>query len=205
MSNIFFLICLGTGHYLWWGVAPKRNVFRGKNVADPTIKKSRIWLPNLKYLLKNKYPPLAKNFTNEYHSVVTHVLYHFCDMSLITACEIFCSLKLHLVCTCTFFGDTICLDPNKSENDQDIDSDWFTYCIDIWLLTLLFSLQYLSESCFGNDIKLLLPNPWVVLFFIYPTFYSLKISFTQPFSLRCHPPPPPTINNDWSLNARYYR
>ena len=30
---------LGTGHYIWWGVAPKRNVFRGKNFADPTIKK----------------------------------------------------------------------------------------------------------------------------------------------------------------------
>jgi hypothetical protein len=29
------------------------------------------------------------------------------------------------------------LPPDKSENDQDSDSDWFTYCIDIWLLTLL--------------------------------------------------------------------
>jgi hypothetical protein len=64
----------------------------------------------------------------------------------------------------------------------------FTYWIDLWLLTLLFSLQYLSESCFGNDNTFSLPNPWVVLFFIYPTFYSLEILFTQPFSLRCHPP-----------------
>jgi hypothetical protein len=61
----------------------------------------------------------------------------------------------------------------------------------IWLLILPFTLQYLSESCFGNDNKFLLPNPWVVLFFICPTFCSLKILFTQPFSLRCHPPPPP--------------
>ena len=30
------------------GVAPKRNVFLGKNFADPTIKKSNIFLPNLK-------------------------------------------------------------------------------------------------------------------------------------------------------------
>jgi hypothetical protein len=30
---------LGTDHYLWRGVAPKRNVFFGKNFADPTIKK----------------------------------------------------------------------------------------------------------------------------------------------------------------------
>jgi hypothetical protein len=47
--------------------------------------------------------------TKGYHSVVTHVLYHFCYMSLITACEIICSLKFHIVCTCSFFGDTICL------------------------------------------------------------------------------------------------
>jgi hypothetical protein len=66
-------------------------------------------LANLKYQLKNKYPPLAKNFTKIYHSVVTHVLYHFCDMSLITACAIFCVLKFHDVYTCILFGDTICL------------------------------------------------------------------------------------------------
>jgi hypothetical protein len=42
------------------GVAPKRNVFRGKYFSDPTrVKKSKIWLPNLKYQLKNEYPPLA--------------------------------------------------------------------------------------------------------------------------------------------------
>jgi hypothetical protein len=28
--------------YLCWGVAQKRNVFRGKYFADPTIKKSKI-------------------------------------------------------------------------------------------------------------------------------------------------------------------
>jgi hypothetical protein len=81
-----------------------------------------MFLPNLKYQLKNKYPPLAKNFTKGYHSIVTHVLYHFCDMSLIIACAIFCSLKFHVVCTCTFFRDTICLLTNP-ENDQDSDSD----------------------------------------------------------------------------------
>jgi hypothetical protein len=46
------------------------------------------------------------------------------------------------------------LPPNKSENDQNSDSGWFKYCIDIWLLTLLFSLQYFSESCFGGTICL---------------------------------------------------
>ena len=46
-------------------------------------------------------------------------------------------------------------------------------------MTLLFRLQYLSESCFGNDNNFLVANPCVVLFFIYPAFYSLKILFTQ--------------------------
>jgi hypothetical protein len=76
-----------------------------------------------------------------------------------------------MLSTCTFFGDTICLLTNRKIIKMVTLIDWFTYCIDIWLL--LFSLQYLSESCFGNDNKFLLPNPGVVLFFIYPTFYSL--------------------------------
>ena len=83
------------------------------------------------------------------------------------------------------------LPPDKSENDQDRDSDWFTYCIDIWLLTLLFSLQYLSESCFGNDNKFLLPNSWVVLFFIYPTFTHSKFCLPNTFLFGATPPPPP--------------
>ena len=49
-----------------------------------------------------------KNFTKGYRSVVTHVLYYFCDMSLITACAIFCSVMFHVVCTCT-----ICLLTNR--------------------------------------------------------------------------------------------
>jgi hypothetical protein len=136
--------------------------------------------------LKSKYPPLAKNVTKGYNSVVTHVLYHFCDMSLITACAIFCSLMFHVVCTCIFFGDTVCLVTNRKMIKTV--TDWFTYCIDIWLLILLYSLQYLSESCFGNDSTFLFPNfEWFC--FSFPTFYSLKILFTQPFSLRCRPPP----------------
>jgi hypothetical protein len=43
---------LGTGHYLWRGVAPKRNVLLGTNFADPTIKKSKKISPNLKYKFK---------------------------------------------------------------------------------------------------------------------------------------------------------
>jgi hypothetical protein len=65
------------------------------------------------YPTLNINSPWPKNFTKGCHSVVTHGLYHFCDMSLITACAIFCSLKFHVVCTCTFFGDTICLLTNR--------------------------------------------------------------------------------------------
>ena len=66
----------------------------------------------------------------------------------------------------------------QSENDQDSDSDIvLTYCIDIWLLTLLCSLQYLSESWFGNNDKFLLPNfsfthRLLTLNFVYPTLFS---------------------------------
>jgi hypothetical protein len=44
------------------GVAPKRNVLLSKTCADPTGK-SKLFLPNFKHQLKNKYPHLAKNFT----------------------------------------------------------------------------------------------------------------------------------------------
>ena len=71
-------------------------------------------LPNLKYQLKNKYPPLAKNFTKGYHSVVTHVLYHFCDMSLITACGNFLQSKVSC-CLHMYFlwRQHICLPTNR--------------------------------------------------------------------------------------------
>ena len=97
------------------GGTEKKCIFLGKKFADPftIIKSQKCILSNLKYQLKNKYPPVTKNFTKGYHSVVIHVLYHFCDMSLITAYAIFCNLKFHVVCTCTFSGDTICLLTNR--------------------------------------------------------------------------------------------
>jgi hypothetical protein len=162
------------------GGGTEEKCFSLENFADPTNKKSKIWLPNLKYQLKNKYPPLAKNFTKGNHSVVTHVLYHFCDMSLITDCEIFCSLKFHVVCTCTFFGDNICLPTNrKMVKIVTLIDSHIVLTYDCWHCFL--SLQYFSESCFGNDNKFLLPNPWVVLFFIYPPFPYSKFCLPNPF------------------------
>jgi hypothetical protein len=76
-EGIHAFISLGSGHYLWRAVAPKTNVFLDKNVADPTIKKSKNILPNLKYQLKNKYPPLAKKLTKGYHSLIAGTTEHF--------------------------------------------------------------------------------------------------------------------------------
>jgi hypothetical protein len=60
---------------------------------------------------------------------------------------------------------------DKSENDHDNDSDLHILLTYIWLFALLFSFQYLSESCFGNDNE-----------FSYPTLELFCFSFTQPLS-----------------------
>jgi hypothetical protein len=58
---------LGSGHYF--------SQCRSGTKEKCFSKKPKYFLPNLKYQLENKYhAPLAKNFTKEYHSVVTHVL-----------------------------------------------------------------------------------------------------------------------------------
>jgi hypothetical protein len=56
-------------------------------------------------------------------------------------------------------------------------------------LTLLFSLQYLSESCFGDDNDFFITHTLELVLFSFTklTFNSLKILFTQHFFLRCHP------------------
>jgi hypothetical protein len=74
-----------------------------------------------------------KLFWKGYHSIATHVVYPFCHMSLITARAIFCSAMFHVVCTCTFFGDTIfaCW-RDKSENDHDSDSKCQTTYLFHW-------------------------------------------------------------------------
>jgi hypothetical protein len=167
--------------------------FVAKFFADSNIKKSQIWLPNLKYEFKNKYPPLAKNFTKGYHSV-THVLYHFCDMSLITDCKFFCSLKFHVICTCTFFGDTICLPTNRKmiKIVTLIDSHMvLPYCWHCFLVSNI-SVSHALEK---------------VINFYYSILQLFCFSFTQPFTYsKFSLPNPflfwatPAINNDRSLN-----
>jgi hypothetical protein len=109
-------------------------------------------------------------------------------MSLITACAISCSLKFHVVCTCTFFGDTICLLTNRKmiKIVSLIDLHIVLTCI-YMTLTLLFSLQYLSESCFRNDNDFFITQP-SSFFFIYQTFYSHK-NIIFPILFSSVPPP----------------
>ena len=153
---------------------PKRDFFLGENFSWSNHQKvKKKCLPNLKYQLKNKYPSLAKNFTKGYHSVVTHVLSHFCDISLITACAIFCSLNFHVVCTCTFFGDGICLPTNrkmiKIENDQDLHivltyDCWHSFLVlNIWVsrvLEITTNFYYPTLEPFTHS-KFCLPNPFL--------------------------------------------
>jgi hypothetical protein len=137
------------------GGGPRRNVFLGKNFPHPTIKKSKNIFTRPQISIKNKYRLLAKNVTKWYRSVVTHIPYHFCDEFDNCLCNFSCCLHMDFLWRYHLL-------PDKSENRQDSDSDWFTYCIDTWLVTLIFSrifsLQYLSESCFGNDNKFHLSN-----------------------------------------------
>jgi hypothetical protein len=146
--------------------------------------------------LKHKYRPLqAKNFTKGYHhAVVTHVLYHFCDKSLITA--IYSSLKSRVVCTCTPFGDGICLLTNREMIkiatliDLYIVSTydcWYCFLVfNIWVSHALEMTNYyyptLELFCFR------LPNLLLTQNFVYPTLFSSV--------------PSPAINNDRSLTFR---
>jgi hypothetical protein len=67
-------------------IGTEEKCFSWENFADPTIKKSKIWLPNLKYQFK-KIPTLGQKLYKRIPSSCHTCLYHFCDMSLITACE----------------------------------------------------------------------------------------------------------------------
>ena len=127
----------------------------------------------------------------------------FCDMSLITTCALFCSLKFHVVCTCTFFGDAICLlSPDKSENDSN--SDCFTILrsvltYDCWQCFLVSIFEWDCESTFGTD-NFLLPNLWVVLCFHLP---NLLLTQNLVYPTLFSSVPPPAINHDGSLMMVY--
>jgi hypothetical protein len=105
--------------------------------------------------------------------------------SLITACAIF-----HVVCTWTFFGDTICFLTNRkivkivTRIDLHIvlTHDWWH-----WFLAGFLVFNIWVSHALEMTIN-----------FIYPTFYSLKSqNFVYPTLFSSVPP----INNDRSLNS----
>ena len=129
------------------------------------------------------------------HTCPLPLLWHEFDNCL---CAIFCILKFHVVCTCTFFGDTICLLTNRKMIKIVTLIDWL---ID-WLIDLHIVLTY---DCF------LVSNIWashaleMTINFYYPNLELFCFSFTQSFthSKLCLPnpflfgdTPPPDINND---------
>jgi hypothetical protein len=96
------------------GVSPKRDVFLLKGLLTQPLKSQNLSdsVPNLKHQLENKYThpwpkTLQKNTTPLSHMSFTT------SVSLITACVIFCRLRFHVIYTCTFFEDTVCLLTNR--------------------------------------------------------------------------------------------
>jgi hypothetical protein len=78
------------------------------------------------------------------------------------------SLKFHIVCTCSFFGDTICLLTNRKVTL--IDSHFgFTYMYDCWHCFLFFNIWV------NNALEM-------TINFYYPTLELFCFSFTQPFT-----------------------
>jgi hypothetical protein len=123
-------------------------------------------------------------------------------MSLITACAIFCSLKFHIVCTCSFFGDTICLLTNrKIIKIVTLIDLHIVLTYDCWHCFLVFNIW--------NDNKLIKSHALeMTINFYYSTLELSWFSFTQHFthSKFCLPNPflfgaTPAINNDRSLNT----
>jgi hypothetical protein len=109
-----------------------------------------------------------------YNSVVTHVLYHLCNLSLIN--PYMCRFILVSCCLRMYFlrsEDTVCLLINRKM---------------IKIVTLIESdLDY----DFGNDNNIFLTDPRVIFFFIYPINLLLTQNFVHPCTLFSSVPPPP--------------
>jgi hypothetical protein len=160
-------------------MAPKRNIIRGKNFADPTIKKSKMWLPNLKYQLRNKYPPLVK-IPFSCHICPLPLLWHEFDNGLWNFPQSKVSCCLHM-----YFLWRHHLSHNKSENDQDSDSHiLLTY--DCWhcfsvsnisvsrALEMTINFHYPTLGCFVFHLPNLLRTQ---------IFFEI-VSNLKPFTLR---------------------
>jgi hypothetical protein len=138
----------------------EEKCFFGKCCADPNIKKWR------------------KKFIQPQTHMSLPLLWHEFDKCLGNFLQSKVSCCLHMYSLWRHH-----LPPDISENDQDNDSDdWFTYRIDIWLLTVLFvfniwlghalemTINFISQplSCFVFH----LPDLLLTQNFVYPTLLS---------------------------------
>jgi hypothetical protein len=94
------------------------------------------------------------------------------EFDTVTACAIFYIVKFHVVCTCTIFGDNICLLTNRKMIK-------IVTLIDLHIVLTNIS-KYDCWHCF------LIFNIWVShaleIGFYYPTLELFCFSFTQPFT-----------------------
>jgi hypothetical protein len=105
---------------------------------------------------------------------IKNTFHLWCTYSTLTACEIFCNLKFHIVCTSTFFGDTICLLTNREM---------------IKIVTLIdLHIVLRCWHCWHCWHCFLVFNIWVshalemTIHFYHPTIELFCFSFTQPFT-----------------------
>jgi hypothetical protein len=182
------LQCLETNHYLWPGWHRRGMFFLLTILLIRPLKIKNKVLPNLKYQLKNKYAPQAKNFTKRYYP--THMslttLWHEFDNCLCNFLQSKVSRCLHM-----YFLWRHHLPPDKSENDQNSDSDWFIYCIrtyDCWHCFLVFNI-WVSHAL---EITKNFHYPTLELFcFSFPQpFTHSKFCLPNPFLFGATPPPP---------------
>jgi hypothetical protein len=144
----------------------------------------------IKYQLKNKHPPLAKKLhiriPFSYHTCPNYplpLLWHEFDKCLCNYLQSKVSSCLHMYFLWRHFH------PDKSENDQNSDSDWFTYRIltyDCWHCFLVFYTWvriFVTIHFYYSTLELLL-----LCFSFTPPFSHSNFGSTSPFLF---PPPPP--------------
>jgi hypothetical protein len=158
---------LRSGHYLWRGWHRIEICFLVKNLADPTIKNSKSFLAN-QYCTRIPGQKLYKRIPFICHMLLL-LLWHEFDNCLWNYVVNYFLWRHHLP-------------PDKSENDQNSDSDLhivLTYdcwhCVlvfNIWVsqaleMTIHFFTQPFALFCFS-----FIPNLLLTRNFVYPTLFS---------------------------------
>jgi hypothetical protein len=114
---------------------------------------------------------LYKRIPFSCHTCSLPFLWHKFDNCL---CNFLQSIKFHVVCTCTFFGDTICLLTNRKMIKMVTLIDLHDCCIlifNIWVsraLEMTINFYYPTLELFVFH----LPNLLLTYNFVYPTLFS---------------------------------